>query len=192
MACVFTLALASTRALAQSDPRAPTTTNVPRSTVTAYQEAVQLERRGDIDAALVAVDRHLAREPRDLRARFLRGVILTRKKDSAGALAVYRELATDHPELPEPFNNMAVIHAEAGRYAEAQHALEQALHANPLNATAQENLGDVHLQLAREAYERAMATEPQNRTLRAKLQSIAAIGARPNTPPSKPIAGETQ
>lgn len=156
-------------------PPAPT---LPR---TPAQEAARLQRRGDPEGALALLDKRIAEAPRDTQARFLRGVILTDLKRTAEAAEVFAALIREFPDLPEPYNNLAVLHAAAGRYDEARRALEQSLLANPLNAVARQNLGDIYVQLAREAYERALAQEPRDRALRAKLALIGELAKVPAT-----------
>jgi len=75
----------------------------------------------------------------------------------------------DFPELPEPYNNLAVLYASEGQLDSARAALEMALAAAPNYATALENLGDVYLQMAADAYQRAAKLDPSNRQAGAKL-----------------------
>ena len=106
--------------------------------------------------ALARADKYLTAQPRDARMRFLRGVILTEVRRTDDAIDAFQHLVEDFPELPEPYNNLAVIYAQRGEYGRAREALETAVRNNPRYATAQENLGDVYVQLAREAYARAL------------------------------------
>jgi len=126
-------------------------------------------RSGDLVAASAAVNRHLAVNPNDPRGRFLRGVILGEQGRTNEALEVYLFLTQDHPELAEPYNNLAVIYAGRGEYTLAREALEAAVRANPEYATAYENLGDIHARLASQAYEKASKLDANNRGARAKL-----------------------
>jgi Flp pilus assembly protein TadD len=126
-------------------------------------------RGGDPAAAAAAVDRHLAANPKDPRGRFLKGVILTEQDRANEAFAVFLALTQDHPEFPEPYNNLAVIYAGRGEYERARELLEAAIRANPEYATAYENLGDVYARLANRAYESAAKLDVANRGARAKL-----------------------
>jgi len=83
---------------------------------------------------------------------------------------VFFSLTQDHPELAEPYNNLAVLYAARGDYEQARAALEMAIRANPDYAIAYENLGDVHTQLAIRAYEKATKLETSNRAVRTKLE----------------------
>src|SRR5215470_9631118 len=126
-------------------------------------------RSGDLVAASAAVSRHLAVNPNDPRGRFLKGVILGEQGRTNEAFEVYLFLTQDHPELAEPYNNLAVIYAGRGEYTLAREALETAVRANPEYATAYENLGDIHARLASQAYEKASKLDANNRGARAKL-----------------------
>jgi len=126
-------------------------------------------RGGDTVAAAVALNRHLALNPKDPRGRFLKGVILAEQGRSNEAFDVFFVLTQDHPEFAEPYNNLAVIYAARGEYERAREMLESAIRVNPEYATAYENLGDLHARLASQAYEKAAKLDAGNRGARAKL-----------------------
>jgi tetratricopeptide (TPR) repeat protein len=62
-----------------------------------------------------------------------------------------------------------VIYASQGQLDRARTLLETALSVRPDYATAQENLGDVYLQMSVDAYQRASKLQPASRTLSTKL-----------------------
>jgi Flp pilus assembly protein TadD len=126
-------------------------------------------RAGNASAALAAVDKHLAAKPQDADARFLRGVILTELARPDEAFQVFLVLTQDFPELPEPYNNLAVLYAARGDYERARTNLEMAIRTKPDYATAYENLGDVYAQLSVQAYEKAAQLDARNRSAAAKL-----------------------
>jgi Flp pilus assembly protein TadD len=133
------------------------------------REARAALRTGDAAGALAAVDRHLAAKPQDADARFLRGVILTELARPDEAFQVFLVLTQDFPELPEPYNNLAVLYAARGEYERARASLEMAIRAKPDYATAYENLGDVYARLSSQAYEKAAQFDARNRNAAAKL-----------------------
>ncbi len=150
-------------------------------------------RGGDFAAATAAIDRLLAAKPADERGRFLKGVLLAEQGRTNEAFDVFFALTQDHPELAEPYNNIAVIYAGRGEYERAREALEAAIRANPEYGTAYENLGDVHARLAARAYGKAIELDAGNRSARAKLALARELpGAVPKPPaagpPSKPAA----
>ncbi|HTN50333.1 MAG TPA: tetratricopeptide repeat protein [Burkholderiaceae bacterium] len=150
-------------------PQTVGTLSADRELPTELQQVQQLINSGRLPQALARADAQIARNPRDAQMRFVRGVILTEMKQKDQAREVFRQLTEDFPELPEPYNNLAVIYASEGRLDNARAALEQALLAAPNYATAYENLGDIYLQLAADAYERATKLSPANRQAGTKL-----------------------
>lgn len=133
------------------------------------KEAARLRRAGNPAEALARIDEHLARQPADREARFLRGVILTELKRPADAIETFTRLSTEYPEMPEPYNNLAVIYAAQGNYSLAKDQLELALRANPEYATAHENLGDLYLQFAAESYSKALQLDKKRTAAENKL-----------------------
>lgn len=71
------------------------------------------------------------------------------------AMDIYRDMTTRFPELPEPWNNLAVLYAQQGELDQAQSALEMALQADPQYAEARANMGDIQLMLALRTYQNA-------------------------------------
>ncbi len=142
---------------------------VDRVEPTALQEVRKLIATGQGKQALARAESHLAKNPRDAQMRFVRGVILTDLSDTAAARGAFQQLVDDFPELPEPYNNLAVLYAADGELDRARLALEMALLAKPDYATAHENMGDVYLQMAAEAYQRASKLQPTNRAISTKL-----------------------
>jgi tetratricopeptide (TPR) repeat protein len=123
--------------------------------------------------------------------RFLKGVILTEQNRQADAIAVFSKLTEDYPDLPEPYNNLAVLYAGSGQYDKARAALENAIRTNPSYATAYENLGDIHARLASQAYDKALQLDSANNGAKSKLtllRSLAVTGSKPAAS-SIPAAG---
>ena len=154
---------------------------------TPYDGAVAAWRAGRADDALRLADEGLKTAPRDPRLRFLRGVILATRDRADEAVEVFRGLTEDFPELPEPYNNLAVLHAARGDWDAARAALEQSIRAVPSYALAHENLGDIHLQLAARAYEQAGRLDPRSASARGKLSMARELIGRvqsqaPGTP----------
>ena len=92
--------------------------------------------------------------------RFLQGVALMDQQRDAAALEIFVQLTQEFPGLPDPYNNIALLHARAGRLEEARQALELALRNDPGHRTARTNLGQVHLMLAVQSWELVAATGP--------------------------------
>lgn len=136
------------------------------------REAQKLYGQGKVQPALDKVEALLKAQPKDAQARFLKGLLLIDQKRVPEAIQIFTGLTEDYPELPEPYNNLAVLYASQGEYDKAKSALELAIHAHPSYATAHENLGDIYAQLASRAYERALQLDKNNATAQAKLATL--------------------
>ncbi|MCA1924733.1 MAG: tetratricopeptide repeat protein, partial [Thiobacillus sp.] len=144
-------------------------------------------RKGDLAGALARANAFLAKNPKDAQVRFLKGLILADQGKTNDAIALFTGLTEDYPELPEPYNNLAVLYASQGRYDAAKNALEQAIRTHPSYATAHENLGDIYAKLASIAYDKALALDSKNAAAQTKLALIKDItGGQPRKPASKP------
>ena len=149
------------------------------------QDINQQFRRGDLSGALQRANAYLASNPKDAQARFLKGLILAEQNKSAEAIQVFTALTEDFPELPEPYNNLAVLYAAQNKYDEAKNALEMALRSHPNYTTAHENLGDIYAKLASLSYDKALQLDQNNPTARAKLALLKDI-VNPSTRPPQP------
>ena len=136
------------------------------------KEAQKLYGQGKLQPALDKVDAFLKASPKDPQGRFLKGLVLTEQKHTDEAIKVFTGLTEDYPELPEPYNNLAVLYASQGNYEKARAALELAIHTHPTYATAHENLGDIYAELASRAYDRALQLDKNNTTAQVKLAMV--------------------
>jgi len=164
-----------------------------------YAEVNRLVRSGQLAEALAKADQYLGTKPRDPQMRFLKGVIQTESGRSGDAIATFLKLTEDFPELPEPYNNLAVLYASQSQFDKARVALEMAIRTNPSYATAHENLGDVYAKLASQAYSKALQLDGSNTGVAPKLSLIrnlfgadtrgaqaAAVAAAPAAAPAAP------
>lgn len=142
-------------------------------------EIQQLLRQGQNQQALSAAEAAIAANPRDPQLRFLQANAQTALGQTADAEQTLESLRQQYPELPEPYNNLAVIKAGKGDLAEARSLLEQAIRNKPDYVQAHENLADVLVKLAAEHLEKAQQLAPSlNRS-----QKIESLQAWPNTVP---------
>lgn len=135
----------------------------------------KLMRAGQYADALTKTDAVLAKHPRDAQLRFTKGLILAEQNRSAEAIAVFSKLTEDFPDLPEPYNNLAVLYAADGQYDKARAALDMAMRTNPTYATALENLGDVYAKLASQAYDKALQIDPGANVPQPKLTLLRSL-----------------
>lgn len=147
------------------------------------QEINQQFRSGNLTGALTRANAYLAKNPKDAQTRFLKGLILADQGKTNDAIAVFTGLTEDYPELPEPYNNLAVLYASQNKYAAAKNALEMAIRTHPSYATAHENLGDIYAKMASIAYDKALALDSKNTAAQTKLALIQdLIGGQPGKP----------
>jgi len=148
------------------------------------QDAAKLLRSGQHQQALERVNKAIAAKPKDAQARFLKGLILAEQGSSKEATEIFLALTKDYPDLPEPYNNLAVIYASQGQYDKARGALEQSIRTHPSYATAYENLGDVYAKLASQAYDKALQIDSANPAAKNKLALVRDLvsGAAPAKP----------
>lgn len=137
-----------------------------------YNAVTQLMRSGKLNEAQVLADQYLVNKPRDPQMRFLKGVIQRDSGKTAEAITTFTRLTEDYPELPEPYNNLAVLYASQNQFDKARLALEMAIRTNPSYATAHENLGDVYAKLAGQAYNKALQLDSSNTAVTPKLALV--------------------
>jgi len=137
-----------------------------------FQDANQLFKQGKHSQAMTKVDNYLASKPKDAQGRFLKGLIYTEQNQIPEAIKIFSDLTRDYPELPEPYNNLAVLYASQGQYDKARTSLEMAIRTHPSYATAHENLGDIYAKMASQAYNRALQLDSGNTATQTKLAMI--------------------
>ncbi len=134
--------------------------------------------------ALSLIDGKLKKAPNDTQLQMNRGVVLTNLNRTNEALAVFKKVAAEHPELPGPHNNMAVILAQKGSYEEARVELERAIRTHPAYATAYENLGDLYSHMAGDAYRKALQFDKNLKFAKPKLEMVNELTAMARAPES--------
>lgn len=103
---------------------------------------------------------------------FINGVLLSENNKVNEAIKVFESLTKTHPNLPEPYNNLAVLYAQQGDFPKAKHALEQSIKTHPSYATAHINLGDLYTRMASESYNQALQIDGSNKSAKTKLSLI--------------------
>lgn len=108
------------------------------------------------EQALKLIGQRLTATPKDPQLRFLQGVAFAMANKNKEAIDTFTQLTKEFPELPEPYNNLAVLYANQNQLDKSRQALEQAIRTNPSYSTAHENLGDIYAKLASQAYSKAL------------------------------------
>ena len=167
------------------------------------EDIQQLLKSRQLPQALDRADKFLVKNPKDPSVRFLRGIILTEMGRTEEGIKAFTQLSADNPQLPEPYNNLAVLYAQQNQLDKARAALLMAIQTNPAYATAHENLGDLYARLASQAYDKALQLEGSNPAVQTKLKMVGSLFGNPSaapagkippvkvaqvTPPAKPVA----
>ena len=117
--------------------------------------------RKQAEAALKAIEAReaaLANDPapgRDVQLMFQKARALAELGRGGEAEAVYRDMTIKYPELPEPWNNLAILYISRNDFDQARLALETAIMNNPRYTAAISNLADLQMLMALSDYEKA-------------------------------------
>ena len=125
----------------------------------ALDRAIALTTEKRYSEARAVLDSILERKPDSSHARLLHGILRARAGRLNEAIEIFELLRDDDPDMPEPYNNLAVLYAVQGRLDDAREILLATLERQP-SAVAYANLGDVYANLARRAYDRAHELDP--------------------------------
>ena len=126
----------------------------------AVERAIALTAKGRLGEARKLLDPVLGLGIDRPRARLLDGILHAREGHVDQAIEVFERLSREHPEMPEPWNNLAVLFVVKGRLLDAREALDEALARKPDLAAAHANLSDVYSMLARDSRTRARVLDP--------------------------------
>jgi len=140
------------------------------------QEAIKKAlQSGQLDQAAKLVQQERERAPKDVQMRFMEGVIQAQQGQTDKAIETFRQITQSQPELSEAYNNLGVLYAAKGRLEESKTYLEKALQTHPSYAAAHRNLSDVHSQLAKQNYAKALQVEPKLKQSPPQLTLLGSI-----------------
>ena len=105
--------------------------------------------------AIDLIDIRLKKTPRNVQLRFLKARMQIELRQYDQAKKTLIEITQQFPELPEPYNNLAAIAANQGKWIEARDYLELALKLRPSYSLASANLGEIYIRLGAQAYDEA-------------------------------------
>lgn len=145
--------------------------------------AKQLVDANRLEEALQLTRLMMGEQPIPDEARFLHGVVLSKLERNQEAIAVFEAMTREHPELPEPYNNLAVLYGKRGEFHKARDALLSAINTHPSYARAYENLGNIYAKMAISAYNRALELDKKQKPepiVLAMIEEIGPRGQRPN------------
>lgn len=140
-----------------------------------YSDVQRMVRNQQWSQAQQEASAHLKAHPGDPQMRLLLSQIQSGQGNREAAQATLQQLTRDYPELPEPHNNLAAMYAAQGRLDMALLSLKVAIATRPDYTLALENLGDVYLQLAQQAYAKAANSPNPSHTLDNKSTQLDAL-----------------
>ena len=146
------------------------------------KEVFALIKNGQLGDANTQMEKLLTDNPQDPELLFAKGLLAEKQGNKKDAIAIYQGLTRTHPGILAPYNNLALLHAEAGNYEAAIGILESALVAKPDTAIAYRNLTTIFARMASEAYRKALNSESSNTPL--ALTSIDTIQPSISQPPA--------
>ena len=140
---------------------------------------------GHYREALSRLDELLVNDRHNPLYQFTRALALTRNGQTGKAIAQYQALIKAYPDLPESYNNLAVIYFQQGKAEQARRVLEQAMQAHSGYARVYQNLQALNAAKARDAYARALQMPAKQATVKLAaadklvLQQAAIASVRP-------------
>ena len=120
------------------------------------RELIELGKYEEAESIIIM---QLNEKPRDAQWRYLEallkaemGLSMKNRDILDTAVFLFERLSEEFPELPEPYNNLAVLYDKMGQEQKAINSFKLAILNNPAYTLAYENLADLYLFLARETY----------------------------------------
>jgi len=154
--------------------------------ISAAHTLIDLGRNAD---AIGVLKQLVENTPTDFQAWFLLGVTQAKERRFHDAVASFGKVVALQPKLAEPHNNLAVIYNALGNFRAAVKELEASLKLKPDYATAHENIGDLYVKLAADAYRKALKEggrpalrQRYNRLLHIRTVNQPEADTRPTSP----------
>lgn len=137
------------------------------------QQLIDQGYKAEAQRKLQALLKHDAKQ---YQAWFLLGVVEAEQQHYPKAVHAFRQVVALQPQLAEPHNNLAVIFDELGDYTAAIEELKASLKLNPDYLTARQNIGDLYIKLAADAYRQVLerSDRPELRARYARLLKVRA------------------
>jgi hypothetical protein len=150
-----------------------------------------IDRENYTEAAEIG-EQLLSKHPGHARIQFLTAFAYQKNQKNWKAAYHYKKLILQHPELPEPRNNLAMIFIADGDYEKASQLLIDAINTHKSYAIAYQNLNRIYASTASEAYKLALsesAEPPKQRPMieLTALRELDSIDSRlvPGTAPAQ-------
>lgn len=147
-----------------------------------YANIITDQENGRYQQALNQISTLLVQDQDDIQAMLLKGNVNKLMGNTSEATTIFKQLIELHPQLPEAYNNLAVIYADKGETALAIETLQQAFATSDSYATAYKNLRALYSEMASSAYREALdIAKPK------KKQSQFALLNKTQVPADEPL-----
>jgi tetratricopeptide (TPR) repeat protein len=184
--CLATLALSAVLIGWSSASLAQT----PSAAEEAIKKAIQA---GQLDQARQLVQKERKNAPQAVQWLFMEGVIQAQQGQIDKAIDTFKQITQTHPEQSEAYNNLGVLYASKGQLEASKAFLEKALQTHPSYAAAHRNLSDVHSQLAKQSYAKALQVDPKAKASAPQLTLLGSMGTEQRgQPPAQSMASLTR
>ncbi len=147
----------------------------------AIKKAIQA---GQLEQARQLVQKERKKAPQTVQWRFMEGVIQAQQGQIDKAIDTFKQITQTHPEHSEAYNNLGVLYASKGQLEASKTFLEKALQTHPSYAAAHRNLSDVHSQLAKQSYAKALQVDPKAKASAPQLTLLGSMGSELRGPPT--------
>ncbi len=146
----------------------------------AIKKAIQ---NAQFDQAMKLVQQERQNAPQAVQWQFMEGVIQAQQGQVDKAIDTFKKITQTHPEQSEAYNNLGVLYASKGQLEASKAFLEKALQTHPSYAAAHRNLSDVHSQLAKQSYAKALQVDPKVKATAPQLTLLGSLGSDKRLPP---------
>jgi tetratricopeptide (TPR) repeat protein len=146
----------------------------PAAAEEAIKKAIQ---GGQLEQARQMVQKERKNAPQAVQWRFMEGVIQAQQGQIDKAIDTFKHITQTHPDQSEAYNNLGVLYASKGQLDTSKAFLEKALQTHPSYAAAHRNLSDVHSQLAKQNYAKALQVDPKAKTTAPQLTLLGSMGS---------------
>ncbi len=141
---------------------------------------------GQLDRAREPVQTERKNAPQAVQWRFMEGVVQAQQGQIDKAIETFKQIIQTHPDHSEAYNNLGVLYASKGELEASKTYLEKALQTHPSYAAAHRNLSDVHSQLAKQSYAKALQVDPKAKASAPQLTLLGSMGSQQRVQPPAP------
>lgn len=146
----------------------------------ASQSAIPLKitnllKQKDWNNAIKEIEIAIKANPKNVQLVFVKSRVLIDQGQLEQARLTLVSLTEKYPELPEPYNNLAVLYANAGKLELARENLEMSLKLSPNDAIALQNLGDIYSKMASQSYGKAFQNNRRMSEAQRKQKLVDAV-----------------